>query len=515
MQWPKWADERWREMKARELALLGKFYDHLLYPFTTETRSDQEYIPVIERRPSAPYNLPRAIAAETRRWLWAGRNCPRLQFEDANTLLALQRLVKESSLVEKMAEATFFGSVGSVALTFQIRPGRDGYPHIIFDCWRAKDCSVTFNDVGELMRLRVQYLCLGRSFIAQGVTKAASETGPNGLDEEIQPDKLYWFTRDYDEQWVTTYRPIAEADYSPADPEQQRKLKPDLERSDAHALGFVPGVWIRNLPGGDHPDGDSTWLPAMNTSITLDYTLSMVPRGLWANLCPQLVIVGDPTNQGVDQIGRVVIRGPSNVIQFQGVTKGIDGQSYGGGSANLLESNGQIFKSATEVIDAFKKTAKEQIQASRKDPDKLTTAQSGVAVNALEEEHMGLVQELRCSYGDDGYIELLVKVAIAAKLAGHPAVASVEINPDRLRDELGLQWPREIISPQDFSYIEPALMDTVERKMVPAQDVADWIRTHLDLPWRPGEKVPEDAGLPIPPPVDPNKPQPPDKGQPG
>ena len=494
IRFPDWADTRYREMATRELFLRGHFYDHLPNPFSAETRSDGEYIPILERRPSVPYNLPRAISAETRRWLWSGRNCPRLMCEDEDLLEAAQRLVRESGMIKKMAEATFFGSVGSVAVTFQIRVGADGYPRVMFDTWRAKDCQVTFNDVGELTNLRVQYICPGRSFLAQGITHAATETGPSNLDKPIERDKLYWFTRDYTDQWVITYRPLEEGDYNPREPSDQRRLIVDIDRSTAHALGFVPGEWIQNLPGGEHPDGDCTWWPALNTAITLDYTLSMIPRGLWYNLCPQLVIEGELLNQGVDQNGRMLIRGPSNVLQMAPLEKGVGGQQHGGGQAYLLESNGAVFGKAVEIVDAFKKIAKEQIQASRKDPDKLTSAQSGVAVDTLEQEHMGLVQELRQSYGEDGYMPLLRKVTLAAYLAEHPLMRGIRLDPDVLEEELSLQWPREIISAQDFSLIEPALMDAVERKMVPAEDIAGWIRTHLDLPFRADTKLDEDAG---------------------
>lgn len=507
-----WMNARYRRMAMLERWTRGQFYDHLVYPFSQETRpGSDEYISVHERRPNVQANLPRAIAIETSRWLWAGRNRPRLACDDPDLMKQTELLVKESGLVRKMAEATFFGSVGSVAVTFAIKTGRDGWPHVMFDTWRAKDCTPLFNDVGELMRLRVQYLCPGRSFLAQGVTMAHTEKGPNRLGSLIKPDAPYWFTRDFDEQWVTTYRPLEEPDYRPDEPGDQRLLVADLERSDPHALGFVPGQWIQNLPGGEHPDGACTFEPAIKTCITMDVTLSMIPRGLWANLCPQLVLEGELLNQMTDQMGRMVIRGPSNTLQMAPLQKGAAGQQQGGGSAYLLESNGAVFSKAVEIIDSFTKLAKEQIQASRKDPDKLTAPQSGVAVSTLEEEHMGLIQELRCSYGEEGFICLLGKVLQAAELVGHPLLKDVTVPEQRdIPEVFTLQWPRETVAPADFALIEPALMDLVERKMLTPEDVATWIRTHLDLPYA-AEALPEDAGMPPPPPtppVDTNKQQP-------
>jgi hypothetical protein len=503
-------DARQRKMSMLERWIRGQAYDHVLYPFSEETKAgSDEYIPVAKRRPSVQANLPRAIAIETSRWLWAGRNRPRLTCDDEALLEQSELLIRESGLIRKMSEATFYGSVGSVAVTFGIRVGADGWPHVLFDTWRAKDCTPLFNDVGELTRIRVQYLCAGSSFLAQGVKMAHSLTGPSRLGSPIEPDKLYWFTRDFDEQWVTTFRPIEENDYNPKDPEVQHMLVPDLDRSDPHALGFVPGEWIQNLPGGEHPDGMSTFEPALTTCVTMDITLSMIPRGLWANLCPQLVLEGELMNQTVDQTGRLIVRGPTGTLQLAPLEKGAGGQQHGGGSAYLLETNGQVFSKAVEIIDSFTKLAKEQIQASRKDPDKLTAPQSGVAVSTLEEEHMGLIQELRCSYGEQGFVTLLGKVLQACSLAEHPLLEGVKVPAIRdVPEVFTLQWPRETIAPDQFGLIEPALVDLVERKLLTPEDVAGWVRTHLDLPFVANQELPEDAGLAPPPPKDPNK-QPP------
>ena len=47
----------------------------------------------------------------------------------------------------------------------------------------------------------------------------------------------------------------------------------DENRTVQHALGFVPMVWVRNLPGGDGTDGACTFRAAIETAIEIDYQL--------------------------------------------------------------------------------------------------------------------------------------------------------------------------------------------------------------------------------------------------
>ena len=58
----------------------------------------------------------------------------------------------------------------------------------------------------------------------------------------------------------------------------------DPIRTIRHGLGFVPIVWVRNLPGpsatGDANDGACTFRAAVETQIEVDYQLSQAGRGL-------------------------------------------------------------------------------------------------------------------------------------------------------------------------------------------------------------------------------------------
>jgi len=68
----------------------------------------------------------------------------------------------------------------------------------------------------------------------------------------------------------------------------------DLNRTVSHGLGFVPVVWIRNLPGysstGDPNDGMCTFRAAIDTQIEIDYQLSQAGRGLKYSSDPTLLL---------------------------------------------------------------------------------------------------------------------------------------------------------------------------------------------------------------------------------
>ena len=71
-------------------------------------------------------------------------------------------------------------------------------------------------------------------------------------------------------------------------------LEPDIDdaRSVQHGLGFVPMVWVRNLPGHRHRERRRRLhIPAaIETQIEIDYQLSQAGRGLKYSSDPTLLI---------------------------------------------------------------------------------------------------------------------------------------------------------------------------------------------------------------------------------
>ena len=53
MGWPYWATPRYKKLVALTKMVDGTFYDHLPHDFYTEEDHAGNYIPLVERRPSA------------------------------------------------------------------------------------------------------------------------------------------------------------------------------------------------------------------------------------------------------------------------------------------------------------------------------------------------------------------------------------------------------------------------------------------------------------------------------
>jgi hypothetical protein len=429
---PKDASPRYQHLCALDMMLDGTLYDHLP-PFHVEHGDAGLELGMFERRPSVKWNYPRMVAVSTSRKLFAGRQRPRFTHDDDKLIEACDVLMREGFGFQKLMEAVQWGSVGSVFMTFEFALDGAGAPRLIFDVWRARDCTPVFDRLGELCSVRVQYLTYGTSFTSVGIRQAITEGGM----KDIMQGARYWFTRDYTASAVTNYTPIIGGYYSPTDAQVQGRLEPTPI---PHSLGFVPGHWFKNLPGGCFPDGASTWACAVDAMIVLDYTSSQNFRGLWYNQCPELVTQGELKNRSDAPGGGTILRGPGNRLAFEAERKGASGESIGGGDAKLLESTGKIFTESREAMEQLRKFILETIAASRKDPDRMrTVAQSGRAMEVLDADLMDLVQDLRWSYGDDGLIPLIRKVVRAAVMAKHPAV-----NPDYAKscEALGAQWPR-------------------------------------------------------------------------
>ena len=437
--YPQWAGTagsptRWRSLDQRDRLLDGTFYDHLQYGFYEETRpGTQQKIRLEERRPSSQYHLPRMVARWSARKLWTGRHVPRIRHEDKSVTRVISQLTIASRFNEVMTNATILGSVGSVAIVFRVDPSEE-VPQVAFKTWRARDCSPDFDDFNNLTCLRVHYNVRGASLIPLGVRVSA-----DGL--EINPDGEYWWVRDYGTQEELSYIPPRVEDWNPVTGWSRQGLSFVPYKIVPHGLGFVPGVWIKNLSGTCGIDGIGTWQDSINISVEIDYLLSQSSRGTRYNCAPELVIVGKLAHSE-DEIGR----GPEDYIHLEASVKQDNGDSFGESKASLLEMTGEGIKAAQELIDKLRNMALEQIGATRKDPEKLKGVMSGRAMEFLDEDSHDLVMELRSSYGG-GALELLRKVVRAlGGASGDPK-------------GLILDWPRLYQpTPEDLAHLIPALV---------------------------------------------------------
>jgi hypothetical protein len=229
----------------------------------------------------------------------------------------------------------------------------------------------------------------------------------------------YWFMRVWDTETETWFVPW------PATSSQPPEI--DEARSTRHGLGFVPIVWIRNLPGGpdgtDGIDGACTFKPAIETSIEIDYQLSQAGRGLKYSSDPTLLIrepAGDAS---------ALVRGGGNALVVSE-----------NGDARLLEINGTAAAAVIDYIRTLRELALEGVHGNRASADRLTTAQSGRALEMMNQGLIFLADNLRVSYGS-AILQLFRMIIEASHL--YPLTTHHQpIGPLDRSARLRLVWPR-------------------------------------------------------------------------
>lgn len=373
----------------------SKIYDGLTHCFAEEKSSDGRYIPLRERRPSVRYGLPQIIVQDSVSLTFGEDHFPAIdlkvksekgqdktpQSDKASELIAL--LVSETLLREVMQDTATKGAKGSAALHVSLRKNR-----FFFEGRDTTFLTPTFDldEPDKLTLVREQYKTTRRQLIEMGYQMDA--------DARANDTTEYWMRIDY--------TPNAELEAVPwkvIDPDavgqSTRDREPvwDQKRSVTHNLGFVPIIWIRNLPGGDKVDGKCTFEPALDNSIEIDYLLSQNGRGLKYAADPTLVI-SDPTASEFGQ--RQFVRGAANAITV--------GEN---GSAQLLEISGTASSAVLDHVRFLRQISMELCGGNRSDPDKIAAAQSGKAMEMMNQTLIWLAGKLRTSYGQNGLVKLI------------------------------------------------------------------------------------------------------------
>jgi hypothetical protein len=199
----------------------------------------------------------------------------------------------------------------------------------------------------------------------------------------------WWFFRQWTEDAEIWYLPQSQEDYR-----KGVRPIPDAQRSVPHELGFVPMVWIKNLPGGNDLDGLCTFEPAIETVVELDYLLSAGHRALMYQSAPRLVIKeGDTGAPTASQIG------PGDALVL-----GTDGD------AKLLEISGGASDAVKAYADALRERALESVHGNRTNNERLSVAQSGKAMEMLHQNLIHVADQLRATYGEAGLVNLMEMV---------------------------------------------------------------------------------------------------------
>jgi hypothetical protein len=332
--------------------------------------------------------------------LFSEGHFPGIDSEDEATRQALADLIKETMLNEIMIDAATRGSVGSVCILLRVLKCR-----IFFKVMETQFLTPTWKPDApdELQKVREQYKVKGEDLVKQGYTGVEND----GTE--------YWFAREWDETAETWFVPwkVKSDDGKPVTPQIDKAT----DRTTQHNLGFVPMVWVKNLPGGDDIDGKCTFEIAVPTVMEIDYLLSQGGRGLKYASDPTLVIQDEGQNAGQSRTG-----GAANALVVPP-----------SGDAKLLEINGTAASALVEYVRALRELALESMHGNRANADKISAAQSGRAMELMADK-------LRISYGEAALLKLLrMVVAANQKMEIKVAGKAIKLSQDK---PLALKWPR-------------------------------------------------------------------------
>ena len=391
--------ERTRRLTMLGRVLDGSLYDDLPYEFQDERTSSGEYIPLRQRRPSVQYGLARLVVEDSVALLFSEGHFPAIDSPDPAVRAVLASIFRDARVNCVMTEAAVRGSVGSVALLLRVLRGR-----VFIDAMQTAYLTPVWDpfEPDTLAEVIEQYKVSGAELQARGY-------------EIDDPQGNFWFRRSWTAEWETWFVP------QPVGPAFTATL--DEVHSVHHGLGFVPFVWIRNLPGGDGADGACTFRPALETGIEIDYQLSQAGRGLKYSSDPTLLIK-EPA--GLDG---TMVRGAANALVVSEK-----------GDAKLLEIGGTASQAVIDYVKILRELALESIHGNRSDASRFSAPASGRSLELMNQGLLWLADNLRVSYGEIGLLSL-ARLILRAQERYPLRAEGRELEPVDAFAPISLRWP--------------------------------------------------------------------------
>jgi len=396
----------------------GAIYDHLEHSFHEEQdAANNEYIPLRDRRPSVRCNICRIVVDDSVSLLFSEGHFPTIKSEVEGAPDVLQGFVKTGRLNDVMIDAATTGSVGSVAIQMRILEQRDKTYRLFYEPHSTEFLTPIFDPQAPdtLLKIVEKYKVRGDVLRARGYAISDQNTAA-----------AFWFSREWNEQGEVWFLPwLANDDKAVA--------TIDTSKGVVHGLGFVPWVWVRNLPGKlklfageltySEIDGACTFAAAIDTMIEIEYLLSQGGRGLKYTADP-LLIVKEPAAPD-----RQMVRSPNMALI-----------TAAEGDAKLLEIGGTSFAVLVDYVKVLRELALESVHGNRSEPSKLAAAQSGRAMELLNLALIWIADRLRISYGEGALRELLRMALLGhakfpISVEGKPLAA---VAPDA---DITLHWP--------------------------------------------------------------------------
>lgn len=397
------------------------FYDKILYSRTYEDLKSEfheqgtgnNYVPLHLRSPSIKNNICRLVVDDSVSLLFSESHFPKLACSCPKARVLLEKVIKEMSFNELFLDCAFKGSIGSVALLVGVLPHHDYDGSELFvKVMKTIYLTPEFeNDkCKHLTRVIELYRTDGLSLKKSGYN----------IEEKYQNNQtIYWFRRVWDKTDESYFVPLRQDVVSGKliisgkksidvkDIHEDTTWAVDKERSISHNLGFVPVIWIQNLPGGENGiDGLCTFSDGIDNMICKDYLLSQADRGLKYSAEPVLVINSDDLSNG----DTPEFNGTSGTPQINKSKSNLlvlpsEGQ------AKLLEITGNGLTTLMDFAKMERESSLEVMHGNRMETQKLSVAQSGKAMEMMNQALVWLADKLRVTYGE-GALRQLLKVIL-------------------------------------------------------------------------------------------------------
>lgn len=425
----KYLSDRCFDLSMQKIFLQGKIYDVLKYPFFKTAYASQQlsysmggsesllngsdYIKMSERRPAVKHAIAQTTVDKSVSLLFGEGRFPIIDHEDEKTENLLNDLVKSIDLEWHMLDCATKGSIGSGILFLKIIDSKI-YVSTDWSCYYTPFFKK--NNPNELEK--VVYKC----FMIGYEINALNLDGVKCDDKE-----MYVFFREWNEQEELLYRPIKVSEYEKMTDKNITKLEIVKKESVFHGLGFVPIVWIKNLPGGDGVDGQSTFEKSIDDIIELDYQMSQGGRGLKYSAEPLLVV----NTSSVSAEANMAPLSPGEILVLDE-----------NGGAKYSEISGDACRAVLEYCKQLKDLAIENIHGDRTNPEKMHTMQSGKAMEMLQMSLVWLAGKLRLSYGEYG-LKTLLNMIIKVNQSSDLFAGSKIVGKNALKNgDLNLKWSK-------------------------------------------------------------------------
>lgn len=399
--------ERTKELLRLAAVRDGRQYDGIQYGFSTEYVAGN-YIPLSQRRPSVQTNLCRVVVEDAAALLFGESHWPTIKAENEGTSTGLTSITSHAHIPSVMMEAVIKGSVGSVALLVEAVDNE-----IQISTLESAYLTPVWSASGRLESVTQQYQITGADVEAMGISSPPENRSVS-----------YWYRR----EWTTTECRV----YAPwlvSDTEHRPSVSADLTPA-PHGLGFVPIVWVRNLaPPARVPDGECTFERAISTVIEGDYLLSQSGRGLKYCSDPKLVLKAGGGDPAGGEEAPASQGGAANAIVVPP-----------DGDAKMLEINGNAASSVLEQWRELRAIVLEQLHGNRAHSDKISSGQSGRAMEMMCQSLVWLADRLRLCYGEGALLSLYRMICdFSIALDGGIKVGGESVVLDA--SGLALEWP--------------------------------------------------------------------------